>query len=101
MTNIYNRLFFGFFLNNFFKLFFGLKFFAPLIIFFFFWVHRYLKKYQYETRIPIKKMKQEKKNFNKIEKIIFYMIQIVNLKLLSMFHIKFKVFRKVSSKPIL
>ena len=43
-------------------------------------------------------MKQEK-NFNKIEKIILYMIQIVNLKLLSMFHIKFKVFRKVSSKP--
>lgn len=44
-------------------------------------------------------MKQEEKNFNKIEKIILYMIQIVNLKLLSMFHIKFKVFRKFSSKP--
>ena len=44
-------------------------------------------------------MKQEEKNFNKIEKIILYMIQIVKLKLLSMFHIKFKVFRKVSSKP--
>ena len=43
-------------------------------------------------------MKQEKKNLNKIEKLIFYMIQNMNLKLLSMFHIKFKVFRKVSSK---
>ena len=80
------------------KLFFGLNFFAPLINFFFL-VHRYLKKYQYETRIPIKKNETRKKNFNKIEKIVFYMIQIVNLKLLSMFHIKFKVFRKVSSKP--
>ena len=44
-------------------------------------------------------MKQEKKNFNKIEKLILYMIQNMNLKLLSMFHIKIKVFRKVSSKP--
>ena len=69
MTNIYNRLFFGFFLNNFFKLlFFGLNFFAPLINIFF-WVHRYLKKYQYETRIPIKKMKQEKKTSIKLKRL--------------------------------
>ena len=44
-------------------------------------------------------MKQEEKNFNKIEKIILYMIQIVNLKLLCMFHIKFKVFSKFTWKP--